>query len=79
MLADARELSRAREGLAPILLLDEIAAHLDVVRRAALFEEIHALAAQAWMTGADPAAFAEIEARSEVFQVSPGRIAPQTR
>ncbi len=57
MLADARELSRAREGLAPILLLDEIAAHLDAVRRAALFEEIHALAAQAWMTGNDLSLF----------------------
>ena len=53
MLADARELARAREGLAPILLLDEIAAHLDVMRRSALFEEIHSLDAQAWMTGTD--------------------------
>ena len=44
MLADARELSRARDGLAPLLLLDEIAAHLDAMRRAALFEEIHASA-----------------------------------
>ena len=43
MLADAWELSRARGGLAPLLLLDEIAAHLDAVRRAALFEEISAL------------------------------------
>ena len=42
MLADARELSRARDGMAPLLLLDEIAAHLDAVRRAALFEEIAA-------------------------------------
>ncbi len=53
MLADARELSRAREGLAPILLLDEIAAHLDSMRRSALFEEVHSLGAQAWMTGTD--------------------------
>src|SRR6185437_6655161 len=43
MLAEARELARAREGLAPLLLLDEIAAHLDATRRAALFEEIASL------------------------------------
>ena len=70
MLADARELARAREGLAPILLLDEIAAHLDAVRRAALFEEIHALAAQAWMTGTDLSLFHE--AKAEIFDVRDG-------
>jgi len=70
MLADARELARAREGLAPILLLDEIAAHLDAVRRAALFEEIHTLSAQAWMTGTDLSLFRE--ARAEIFEVCDG-------
>jgi len=70
MLADARELSRAREGLAPILLLDEIAAHLDATRRAALFEEIHALAAQAWMTGTDLSLFEG--ARCQTFEVREG-------
>ncbi|HMH65765.1 MAG TPA: DNA replication/repair protein RecF [Rhizomicrobium sp.] len=70
MLADARELARAREGMAPILLLDEIAAHLDAVRRAALFEEIHALAAQAWMTGTDLSLFEG--ARCEIFEVQGG-------
>ena len=57
MLADARELARARDGMAPLLLLDEIAAHLDAMRRAALFEEILALGAQAWMTGTDLSLF----------------------
>jgi DNA replication and repair protein RecF len=70
MLADARELSRARDGLAPILLLDEIAAHLDVVRRAALFEEIHSLSAQAWMTGTDLSLFEG--AACEIFEVRDG-------
>ncbi|MEO8300667.1 MAG: DNA replication/repair protein RecF [Rhizomicrobium sp.] len=70
MLADARELSRAREGLAPILLLDEIAAHLDAMRRAALFEEIHSLAAQAWMTGTDLSLFDG--AHAEIFDVRDG-------
>ena len=63
MLADARELARARDGMAPLLLLDEIAAHLDVVRRAALFEEIADLGAQAWMTGTDLSLFERLRAR----------------
>ena len=75
MLADARELSRAREGLAPILLLDEIAAHLDATRRAALFEEIHALSAQAWMTGTDLSLFDG--AACEIFEVRDGVFLPQ--
>jgi DNA replication and repair protein RecF len=61
-------------GLAPVLLLDEVVAHLDPLRRAALYDALTALGAQAWMTGADPALFAEIEGRAEVFQVSPGRV-----
>ncbi len=77
MLADARELARARNGLAPILLLDEIAAHLDVVRRAALFEEITALSAQAWMTGTDLSLFDG--ARAQIFEVRDGVFLPQAR
>jgi DNA replication and repair protein RecF len=63
-------------GFAPVLLLDEVVAHLDPARRTALYAELEKLGAQVWMTGADPAAFAEIETRAEFFQVSPGRIAP---
>jgi DNA replication and repair protein RecF len=62
-------------GFAPLLLLDEVVAHLDPARRAALYGELEALGAQVWMTGADPAAFAEIEPRAQVFEVSPGRVA----
>ena len=76
ILADAHELARAREGLAPILLLDEIAAHLDVMRRTALFEEVHALAAQAWMTGTDLSLFDG--ARAEIFEVRDGIFARQS-
>ena len=47
-----------RSGRPPILLLDEIAAHLDASRRAALFERLTAMGVQAWMTGTDPALFA---------------------
>jgi DNA replication and repair protein RecF len=75
MLADARELARAREGLAPILLLDEIAAHLDVLRRSALFEEIHSLGAQAWMTGTDLSLFEG--ARCQIFETRDGVFHPQ--
>ena len=64
-------------GFAPVLLLDEVVAHLDPVRRSALYAELEKLGAQAWMTGADPAAFAEIEGRAQTFQVSPGRVAPR--
>jgi DNA replication and repair protein RecF len=70
MLADARELARSREGLAPILLLDEIAAHLDAIRRAALFDEIHSLSAQAWMTGTDLSLFEG--AHGQIFDVRDG-------
>jgi len=75
ILADARELARAKDGMAPILLLDEIAAHLDVVRRAALFEEIHSLGAQAWMTGTDLSLFEA--ARCQIFEVRDGVFLPQ--
>ncbi len=61
-------------GYAPVLLLDEVAAHLDPERRAALFAELDKLDAQAWMTAADAAAFAEITSRSDVLEVSPGQI-----
>jgi len=62
-------------GFAPILLLDEVIAHLDPARRSALFAALEKLGAQVWMTGADPAAFAEIADRAQLFEVSPGRVA----
>ena len=61
-------------GFAPVLLLDEVAAHLDPARRTALFEALQGLGAQVFMTGADPAVFAEIGSRADVFAVSPGRV-----
>lgn len=70
MLAFARELTGMRDGMAPLLLLDEIAAHLDVVRRAALFDEIADLSAQAWMTGTDLSLFDG--ARAQIFEVRDG-------
>src|ERR1700688_89228 len=62
-------------GFAPVLLLDEVVAHLDPARRSALYGDLEQLGAQVWMTGADPAAFAEIEPQAQVFEVAPGRVA----
>lgn len=59
-LAHAEMLRDRRSGMAPILLLDEIAAHLDERRRAALFAEILHLGSQAWMTGTDRHAFSAL-------------------
>lgn len=61
--------------MAPLVLLDEVAAHFDPFRRAALYEDLTDLGSQIWMTGADPGAFAELGSDAEVFAVSPGRIA----
>jgi DNA replication and repair protein RecF len=61
-------------GIVPLLLLDEVVAHLDPNRRAALFGELAKLGAQVWLTGADPAAFAEISAAGEIFDVENGRL-----
>ena len=63
-------------GFAPLLLLDEVIAHLDPGRRAALFDALAALDAQVWMTGADPAPFADVQDRAQMFAVSPGRVTP---
>jgi DNA replication and repair protein RecF len=65
-------------GIVPLLLLDEVVAHLDPTRRSALFGELAKLGAQVWLTGADPAAFAELGARGEIFAVENGQIAPRT-
>ncbi|GAA0558505.1 DNA replication/repair protein RecF [Rhizomicrobium electricum] len=77
ILADAWELSRRRDGKAPLLLLDEVAAHLDGRRRAALFAEILSLGAQAWMTGTDLNLFNNLEGRADVFIVDNGRFTVQ--
>ncbi|MDX7952816.1 DNA replication/repair protein RecF, partial [Lichenihabitans sp. Uapishka_5] len=63
----------AMSGMAPVLLLDEIAAHFDPSRRAALFARLDELGGQVFMTGADPAAFAELGGRAAVFVVTPGQ------
>ncbi len=69
ILANARALA-ARTGAPPILLLDEIAAHLDASRRAALYDEICGLGAQAWMTGTGPELFSDLGDRAQSFEVT---------
>jgi DNA replication and repair protein RecF len=64
-------------GTAPILLLDEVVAHLDPGRRAALYDELTALGTQVWMTGADAGLFAELGERASFFDVSPGQVSPK--
>lgn len=73
----AARLQRARRGFAPVLLLDEIAAHLDQDRRAALFAEILALGSQAWMTGTDLAVFAGLGENAQFLTAENGDLRPQ--
>ncbi|MDE2577222.1 MAG: DNA replication/repair protein RecF [Hyphomicrobiales bacterium] len=74
VLAHAR-LVAAMSGMAPLVLLDEIAAHFDPLRRAALYDELARLGGQAWLTGADPAAFADLAGRAQMLRVTPGAVA----
>lgn len=69
ILANARALV-ADFGAPPILLLDEVAAHLDAHRRAALYDEITALGAQAWMTGTGAELFDALGDRAQYIEVS---------
>lgn len=79
ILANARALANDI-GSPPILLLDEVAAHLDAARRAALYDEIWALGAQAWMTGTGAELFTDLGDRAQRFEVSEtageSRVAP---
>ena len=73
LLAQAR-LQRAVRGEAPILLLDEVAAHLDAVRRAALFEVLAGLDSQAWITGTDASLFAPLRSAACFLSVRDGAL-----
>jgi DNA replication and repair protein RecF len=75
VLAHAR-LVAAMSGIAPLVLLDEIAAHFDPSRRRALFDALTALGGQIWMTGADLGLFEDLRGRADIFAVAGGKIAP---
>ncbi|HZU62858.1 MAG TPA: DNA replication/repair protein RecF [Novosphingobium sp.] len=71
-----------RAGDAPprarLLLLDEVAAHLDPIRRGALFERLAHSGAQVWLTGTEPAPFADLQGRAACWRVTEGRVLPIT-
>lgn len=69
ILANARALAQDF-GAPPLLLLDEVAAHLDADRQAALYDELTALGAQAWMTGTGAEMFAALGARAQRLEVT---------
>lgn len=69
VLAQAARLSRAESAPNPIVLLDEVAAHLDRRRRAALFDEIEALGLQAFLTGTDEHLFEGLTGRAQGVHV----------
>lgn len=73
VLAHAELIAERQEGLAPILLLDEVTAHLDVDRRRALFAELLHLGTQAWMTGTDRSAFQALDGKAQIFTIEDGR------
>ena len=74
VLAQAARLSRAKSAPNPVVLLDEVAAHLDPLRRAALFDEIEALDLQAFLTGTDGALFDGLHGRAQGVRVDAGEL-----
>jgi DNA replication and repair protein RecF len=75
VLAQAARLARADSGPSPILLLDEVAAHLDRRRRGALFDEIEALGLQAFLTGTDEHLFEDLKGRAQGVRVEGAELA----
>jgi DNA replication and repair protein RecF len=75
VLAEAR-LRQARHGDVPILLLDEVTAHLDPRRRTELFQALIELGAQTWLTGTDAHLFAPLARAAQLFHVVNGALTP---
>lgn len=75
VLAHARLIKTLEAGTAPVLLLDEIAAHLDAERRVGLFRVLQELQAQVWMTGTDAELFEPLRDIAEFYRVEDGAIA----
>ena len=74
VLAQARMVQSAFDGQMPVMLLDEIAAHLDRDRRKGLFDELIRSGAQCWLTGTDKMQFEALEDRAQFFSVTDGMI-----
>ncbi|MGB3711658.1 MAG: DNA replication and repair protein RecF, partial [Erythrobacter sp.] len=64
----------AASGRPSVLLLDEVAAHLDPVRRAELFSRLRGAGTQVWLTGTEIAPFAEIESEAAIWRVEHGGV-----
>ncbi|MBV17639.1 MULTISPECIES: DNA replication/repair protein RecF [Thalassospira] len=77
IMANTRLQTKAR-GAGPLLLLDEVVAHLDAERRKHLFDEIVALGVQAWMTGTDRALFEGLDGRAQFFRVEDATLTLET-
>lgn len=75
VLAHAALIAEAR-GFAPLLLLDEVPAHLDAARREALFAALAALPAQSFLTGTDLEVFGPLRGVADLFAATPGKLAP---
>lgn len=75
VLAEAR-LHRERHGDLPILLLDEVTAHLDPRRRSELLAALVELGAQSWLTGTEPVLFAPLRRHAQLFHVADGVLTP---
>jgi DNA replication and repair protein RecF len=74
VLAHARLVKQQSNGFAPLILLDEIVAHLDEERRAGLFGELQRLEAQAWMTGTDRTHFESWGEKAQQFTLDNGSV-----
>jgi DNA replication and repair protein RecF len=76
VLALARAMKNTLGGRLPVLLLDEVVAHLDAERRAGLFRELREIGAQCWLTGTDRALFSGMDNRTAFYAVNDGALAP---
>jgi DNA replication and repair protein RecF len=75
VLAHAR-LVRQMSGMAPVVLLDEVAAHLDPARRAALYRQLTSLGGQIWMTGTDAVLFEGLPEGAMMIKADHGKLSP---
>jgi DNA replication and repair protein RecF len=76
ILAHAKAMKNTIGGMLPVLLLDEVVAHLDAERRLGLFQKLHALGAQCWLTGTDRSLFQGMDNRTLFYAVKDGALAP---
>ena len=76
ILAHAKAMKNTLGGMLPVLLLDEVVAHLDAERRYGLFRELHVLGAQCWLTGTDRSLFRGMDHRTLFYAVKDGALAP---